>query len=197
MPVPDGGAQTLVNKGGSITFTDYRGRSISQKLKGAGGDVSRGDIKGLADNIAQASNACYTRIEAANREEWKDGDLVFYDEAESSAAECIVIVLVHDTNPQQNQEVLIPAFDASLLVPGTNQVDLSNGLIQDIITSAIGIVNDDDNVLNPDNYHAENVYAYTTTRKVSGNKGSASRSLPAPSEPGDGDSPPQEPGDNP
>lgn len=198
MPEPTSGVQTQVNKGGSITFMDYRGRTISQKLKGKGGDVTRGDMKGLADNIAQASNACYTRIEASNREEWKPGDLAFFDEAEASVSEVIVIVFLHDTDPQQNQEVLIPAYDASLLFPGTNIVDMSNGLITDIIASAIGILNDDDGgVLLPDDYHAENVYAFTTTRKVSGNKGSRNLNLPAPIEPDTGDSPPMEPGDNP
>lgn len=197
MPEPTGGVQTQVNKGGSITFMDYRGRTISMTIKGKGGDVSRGDMKGLADNIAQASNACYTRIEARNKEEWKNGDLRFYDEAEASCSEVIVLVFVHDTDPQQNQEVLIPAYDASLLVPGTNTVDMGNGFITDIIGSALGILNDQDLGVLPDDYHEENVYGYTTTRKVSGNKGGVNLNLPAPTEPDDGDSPPQEPGDNP
>lgn len=196
MPRPDTGVQNPVHKGGSIRMIDYRGRTIGTSLKSAGGDVSRGDMETLANLIGDASNATYNSVEIHNRIEWNDPDLNFFDEAEASVSEVIVIVLLHDTDSAQNQEVLIPAYDASLLIPGTNIVNVADTRIVAISDAALGIVNDDDNALNPDNYHG--FRAFTTTRKASsGHRGTSARNLPAPVEATDTDEPGEAPGNLP
>lgn len=194
MPRPTAAVQTLDDKGGSITFMDYRGRTISQNIKSKGGDVSRGDVEGLAELIADASNACYTSVKANNQKRWKTGDLIFFDEAEASVSEVIVLVFPHDTDPAKNQEVIIPAFDASLLVPGSNVVNMDDARIVAIIADALDIMNDQDLGVLPNDYHAEHVYGFTTTRKVSGNKGGVNANLPAPVEALNADAPGDEPG---
>lgn len=193
MPAPNNGVgvQNPVHKGGSITFTDYKGRRQSTALKSAGGDVSRGDMEDLANLIAACSNASYNKVEIHNRIEWKDSDLIFYDEAEGSVEQVIVIVLLHDTDSSQNQEVLIPAYDASMLVPSTSDPDLTNAALIAVAERALEIVNDDDNIANPDNYNGWR--AYTTTRKTSGGKSQSKRNLPAPIEPPAGAAPPDAP----
>lgn len=190
MPRPDTLVENPVHKGGSISFIDYKGRTISTSLKSKGGDVSRGDMETLANQIGDLSNASYNRVEIHNRIEWNDADLNFYDDAEASVAQVIVVVLLHDNDPALNQEFLIPAYDASLLIPGTDMVDVANADFVTAVNTALGIVNDDDNVIAPDEYH--NFRAFTTTRKVG--RGAVARNLPAPTEPGGGDNPPDLPG---
>lgn len=190
MPRPDTLVENPVHKGGSISFVDYKGGVISTSLKSKGGDVSRGDMETLANQIGDISNACYNRVEIHNRIGWKDADLNFFDEAEASVASVIVVVLIHDDNPALNQEFIIPAYDASLLLPGTGVVDRTNANLLTVINTALGIVNDDDNPVAPDEYH--DWRAYTATRKIG--RGTVTRSLPLPVEPGAGDNPPQAPG---
>lgn len=199
MPRIQGTPQTIVKKGGSITFKDWSNRTLSQTIQSLGGDVSEGDITDLAELIADASNATYTRAVAKNSREWKDADLTFFDEAEASVEKVIVIVFLHDTDSRRNQEVLIPAYDASLIVPGGgNQVNISDARITAIATAAVGILNDRDvGDLSPDEYHVENIYAYTTTRKVSNGRGTVNPNLPAPIEATNADSPGDEPGNLP
>ena len=104
-----------------------------------------------------------------------------------------MIVLLHDTDPAQNQEILIPAYDASLLIPGTKIVNLTNPALIAAANAALGIVNDDDNLANPANYNGWR--AFVTTRKAGGARAGKQRNLPAPTEPGDADAPPDDPGE--
>jgi len=195
MPRPNGAGQQQINKGGSVTFWDYQGRYQTASLKGAGGDVSRGDMETLANLTADCSNACQKRVKIQNQIEWNNADLRFYDEAEASVEQVIVITLLHDTDPQQNQEWLIPAYDASMLMADMQTVDVTNPAIIAVADAALGIVNDDDNVVNPPNYNAWR--AYKTLRKAGNSKGRVALNLPLPTEPDSGDNPPDAPGDLP
>lgn len=195
MPRPNGAGQQQINKGASFTFWDYKGGAQSFSLKGAGGDVSRGDAESLANLIADMSNGCQKRVEIHNEIMWNNADLIFFDEAEASVEQVIVVTLLHDTDPRQNQEFLIPAYDASLLNADMNTVDTSNATLIAAASAALGIVNDDDNVVNPDNYSGWR--AYKTIRKVSSSKGRVALNLPLPIEPTGGQLPGELPGSNP
>lgn len=195
MPQPNGAGQQQINKGGSITFWDYQGRAQNTSLKSAGGDVSRGDMEDLANKIAQCSNACQKRVSIHNEIMWNNADLRFFDDAEASVEQVIVITLLHDTDPNQNQEVLIPAYDASMLMADMSTVDVTNQKIIDVATRALSIVNDDDNAVNPDNYHGWR--AYKTVRKAGNSKGRVALNLPLPTESTDTDNPPDLPGELP
>lgn len=195
MPQPNGAGQQQINKGASFTFWDYQGRSQSFSLKGAGGDVSRGDAETLANSIAQCSNGCQKRVSIHNEIQWNNADLRFFDDAEASVEQVIVITLLHDTDPRQNQECLIPAYDASMLMSDMQTVDVTNPAIIEVATNALGIVNDDDNPANPPNYNGWR--AYKTIRKAGNSKGRVALNLPLPTEPDDGDEPPDAPGELP
>lgn len=195
MPRPIGAGQQQINKGASFTYWDYQGRFQSFSLKAAGGDVSRGDAETLANLIADMSNGCQKRVSIHNGIEWNNADLVFYDEAEASVGEVIVVTLLHNTDPRQNQEFLIPAYDASLLLSDKQTVDTVNATLVAAAAAAQGIVNDDDNALNPDNYNGWR--AYKTYRKPGNMKGGVSLNLPDPVEPEGGDLPGELPGSNP
>lgn len=195
MPRPNGAGQQQINKGASFTFWDYQGRHQSFTLKGAGGDVSRGDAETLANLIADMSNGCQKRVSIHNEIQWNNADLRFFDEAEASVEQVIVVTLLHDTDPRQNQEFLIPAYDASLLNSDMNTVNVSNATLINAANTALGIVNDDDNPVNPDNYHGWR--AYKTVRKAGNSKGRVALNLPLPVEPEGGDLPGELPGSNP
>lgn len=199
MPRPDNGVTVVnpVHKGASIGFIDYRGRTASFSLKSNGGDVSRGDAEDLAEKVADCSNATFNRVEIHNRIEWGDGDLIFYDDAEASVSEVIVVVLIHESDPKLNQELIIPAYDASLLVPGTDIVDVNNAALIAAAERALDIVNDDDLGLpGTDIYSGWRAFA-TTRQPSTGKRGGTTRNLPAPTEPGPGDNPPDAPGELP
>lgn len=194
MPRYAPGAQVVVKKGGSVSFTDYQGNTHSQYIKGGGGDISRGDMEDLANKIADCSNACQSRVSINNEITIKDADLVVYDEAEGTVANVLVIVLIHDTDNRLDQTVEIPAYDASLLMADHRTPDPSNPLLIAVATRALQIANDDDDELNPDDYHSWR--AYTTTRKMGGRRPKV-RNIPAPVEPEGNELPPDEPGQNP
>lgn len=194
MPRPNNTSQ-IVNKRASITFTDYKGRTLSQSIKTNGGDLSFGDVTALAEAIADCSNACFSRIEDSHEESWRDSDLRFYDDAEASVESVIVVVLLHDTDASQNREVLIPAYDASMLIASSDVVDITNPSLLAVVNAALSVANDDDNPLTGDVYH--DWRAYTTTRRSSSKRSKPSRVLPVPTESGSGDNPPDLPGEMP
>lgn len=195
MPQPTSGVQTVGRNAGAITFTDWEGKSLSQSIPTAGGSTTMGAVQDLAEAIADVSNACFSELRNNETKKWKDGDLRVFDDAQASCAQVIVLIFPHDTDPDKNHEVLIPAYDAQYVLSG-GAVDLLNADIQNVVDKALDILNDDDNALNPDNYHAENVYAFTSTRKTNGRKGVRVRSIPILEEP-DGDAPDDAPGDLP
>lgn len=195
MPRPASGVQTAETQKAGITFTDWKGQSISQALPTAGGNQSMADIEALANAIADCSNACYSELRNNETKSWKDGDLRTLDDAEASVHEVIVLVFPHDTDPDKNREVLIPAYDAQYILPG-GAVWLGNTDIQAVITASLAVFNDDDNALNPDNYHGENVYAFTSTRKGTSKKGTKVRTIPL-AEATDSTQPSEQPGENP
>lgn len=192
LPGPAVGAQVQEQKGGSVVFTDYQGRNHSQVIYTSGGIASLTDIQGLAQKMALCSNACYSKYVAFENIQVKDADLRFYDEAEASVSQVLVIVAEHDTTPALNRRLEIPAYDASLLLSDMRTPDKENAKLLDVVNAFLAICNDDDDAINPDDYHSWR--AYTTTRKQTGNRGTV-RSLPAPSEPGQADNPPPEPGE--
>lgn len=192
MPGPAALAQVQEQKGGSVVFTDYQGRNHSQVIYSAGGIVSLTDVQGLAQKMALCSNACYSKYQSFESIQVKDADLTFYDEAEASVTNVLVIVAEHDTVPALNRRLEIPAYDASLLLSDMRTPDKNNAKLLDVVNAFLAICNDDDNAVNPDNYHSWR--AFTSSRKQQGSRGTV-RSLPAPTEPGQADNPPPEPGE--
>lgn len=193
MPAP-GGTQQINRKRASITFMDFQGNTLPQSIRTSGGDISMGDVLQLADAIAECSNACYIKAKNDHEREWNVQDMRFRDEAQSSVENVIVITLLHDTDSRLNEEVLIPAYDASLLESDMTTVKVTDARIIAVANAALAIANDDDNALNPDNYHGWT--AYKSLRRVSKSKGNKNLNLPLPVEPDTGD-PDEGPGDNP
>ena len=74
-------------------------------------------------------------------------------------------------------------------------MNLTNPALIVAAETALDVVNDDDNVANPDNYNGWR--AYVTTRKAGGARAGKQRNLPTPTEPVDASAPPDDPGEMP
>lgn len=164
----------------SVTMIDYRGNQIATNLRANGGVVTTGQASTLATAIANASNGCPAKWSIQHVAEINDSDLRFYDEAEASCENVIVIVLQHDLNSALDQEVLIPAFDASLLLDDMRTPDTSNAQLIAVATNALEVVNEDGN--DPVVPAYSTWRAFTSVRRLKSARVRA-RNLPAPIEP--------------
>ena len=91
-----------------------------------------------------------------------------------------MIVLQHDLNSALDQEVLIPAFDASLLLDDMRTPDTSNAQLIAVATNALEVVNEDGN--DPVVPAYSTWRAFTSVRRLKSARVRA-RNLPAPIEP--------------
>jgi len=191
MPVPSTTLPLQTNDQASVTMIDYRGNQISTSLRANGGDVSAAQGLALATALARASNGCYLRYGVSHAVGVADSDLNFYDEAEASCEQVIVIVLQHDTNSALDQEVIIPAYDASLLLDDLRTPDVSNALLIAVADAALAVANEDDNTPVVPVYNTWR--AFTSVRRIKSARVKA-RNLPAPTEPVLLSVPPDDPG---
>lgn len=162
MPGAGLGENPRSHNGAHITLIDYRGKKHSQFIATSGGGVNTNADRDLANEIAKCSNASILAYGKSEMNEYNISDLDAYDEAEASVERQIVIVYQSNDNPLLKREVIIPAFDASLLLPDMTTPDRTK--IQAVIDKGRDLINDDGSALNPGDY--EFVRAYTTTRKV-------------------------------
>jgi len=190
MPVPTAGTLITTNQA-SVTVQDYKGAEISTVVKSHGATISTADAKTLADAIGNASNACPIKWNGSNSAQAAVSDRKYFDEAEAAAGQVMVVVLVHDTDPRLNQEVLIPGYDASMLLADGRTPDVADARLLAVATAALAIANDTGNPLDPAIYSSWR--AFTSTRKARKQKNVA-ENLPAIREPGLLELPPDAPG---
>lgn len=180
MPVPDTDNPVQTVDQASVTVVDYRGNKIATSLRSNGAPITTGQASTLATAIANASNGCPAKWSIGHSVEVSDADLRFYDEAEASDENVIVIVLQHDTNSALDQEVLIPAYDASLLLPDMRTPDTANAQLLAVAVNALEVVNEDGNDPVVPVYHTWR--AFTSVRRLKSARVRA-HNLPAPIEP--------------
>lgn len=189
--MPQAASGTLIETNQvSVTVQDYRGAEISTVVKSGGGTVDAAAAKALADVIGAASNACPIKWSGSGSQQVAIADRKYFDEAEAAAGSVMVIVLVHDTDPRLNQEVLIPGFDASMLLSDGRTPNVANARLLAVANAALAIANDTGNPLDDDVYSSWR--AFTSSRKARKQKNTADN-LPAISEPGLVDLPPDAP----
>lgn len=185
----DVGVQHVNKKYAAITMIDFTGQRHNQTVYTSGGDLGT-QHEELGELISKASNAHLLEARKMSSRAFKYQDLKFYDEAHATVDKVIVIAFQHDTDPKIKRYIYIPAPDASLLLADGITVDTTNPLFDAVRQKAEDIINDDDNALNPGDFHTYT--AWLANHKIT-NRKSVNLNLPAPIEP-DGGDPPDAPG---
>lgn len=162
MPGPGLTDSEKPTRGVHVTLMDYRGKTHSQFIPTTGGEVGNDQDKDLAIAIAQCSNAALYKFGKSDLHTYQLDEMDPYDEAEASVERQIVMVFQHRDYPNLTEEVVIPAFDATMLLPDMVTPDMTNGALQTVRDRALGVLND--NLLNTDYFKFKR--AYTTTRKI-------------------------------
>lgn len=185
------GVQYLQRNGATIRFMDSKGKTHSQFIPTSGGEVNGDQHRDLAVAIAEVSNAFLKGVGKTEMREWRDSDATYFDEAYAAVETQLVIVFKHDTDPTISREVIVPALDAQYVLDDGITPDMAHADIQNVVNSAMEILNDDGSGTNPGDFHT--YYGYITNRKVGKSVRRVNRNLPPPTEPGVGDSPDGEP----
>lgn len=178
MPVPSG--QMINDNAARITFVDFAGGRIPQRVRTSGGGVNTDADKDLAEAIAAVSNASLAEYGKDEKNKWRESDFIFHDDAHSNGEKQLVLTFVHDTDPEKTREVIIPAPKRSLFEDDEVTPKWSDTALQLVVSKAEDLINDDGSGLNPGDFHT--VRGRLTTRKISGRR-AAVANLPNPIEP--------------
>lgn len=181
MPSPGLTDTSNPRNGARVVLMDYKGGTHSQFIPTAGGEVNGDAHRDLAVAIARCSNAALFQWSKIAEQEANLDEMDAYDEAEASVERQLIMVFQHKSIPGLSREVVIAAYDASLLLPDMATPDMTKADLIAVRDQALDLINDDGNALNPGDYRFAR--AFTTTRKVGKRTKGTQRALPSIAEP--------------